>query len=183
MQPSRQNYRHSQRAWSPTRRESRAFTLVELLIVMLVMGIMTAVATPAFMDSLLFHRVESAARRIKADLELARHTARLTSTTQSITFTGLTYTVSGGIKNLDNPTQPYLVDLAAPPYELSDVTANFNGDQSLSFNGYGAPSSWGTIFLTNKRHQCIVQLDPTTGNVTITSNHDRSRSADVSNGS
>ena len=36
------------------------------------MGILTAVAAPTFFDSLLFHRVESAARRVKADLELAQ---------------------------------------------------------------------------------------------------------------
>jgi prepilin-type N-terminal cleavage/methylation domain-containing protein len=156
------------------------FTVIELVIVMLVMGIMAAVAMPAFMDSLLFHRVESAARRLKADLELARHNARLSSTAQSITFTGSTYSLSGGVKDLDNPTADYAVDLAAAPYELDDVAANFNGDQTISFNGYGLPSSWGSIFLTNKRHQCIVQLDATTGAVTITSNHERDRSAEVS---
>ena len=56
-----------------------AFTFIELVIVLLVMGILTAVAAPKFFDSLLFHRVESAARRVKADLELARTQARLTS--------------------------------------------------------------------------------------------------------
>jgi Tfp pilus assembly protein FimT len=147
------------------------------------MGITAAVATPAFIDSLLFHRVESAARRLKADLELARHTARLTSTSQSVSFTGTTYTLSGGVKNLDNPTAVYLVDLAASPYELSSVSANFDGNQTISFNGYGVPSSWGTIVLTIKRHQCILQIDATTGAVTITSNHERARSAEIAGGS
>jgi type II secretory pathway pseudopilin PulG len=138
------------------------------------MSVLAAAATPAFLDSLLFHRVESAARRVKADLEQARHTARLTSATQSISFSGSAYTLSA-VQDLDNPHNAYTVDLAAPPYELSDVTANFNGQQTASFDGYGKPSSWGSVFLTNKRHQCIVALDPATGEVTITSNHDRAR--------
>ena len=47
----------------------RAFTIIELVIVVLIMSIFAAVAAPTFLDSLLFHRVESAARRVKADLD------------------------------------------------------------------------------------------------------------------
>ena len=52
---------------------------------MLVMSIFAAAAVPIFTDSLLFQRVESAAQRVKIDLELARQTARLTSSAQSVT--------------------------------------------------------------------------------------------------
>src|SRR5437870_13428346 len=62
----------------------RAFSIFELIIVVLIMSILGAVAAPKFFDSLLFHRVESAARRVKTDLELARTQARLTSASQSI---------------------------------------------------------------------------------------------------
>jgi type II secretory pathway pseudopilin PulG len=182
MQPSTKTPWHFARPpRSGVRQVRHAHTVVELVIVILVMSIMAAVATPTFLDSLLFHRVESAARRLKADLELASHNARLTSATQSISFAGSTYTLSGA-KSLDNPHEDYVVDLGAPPYELSDVSPNFDGNQTVSFDGYGVPSSWGTVFLTIKRHQCIVQLDATTGNVTITSNHDRARSANVAAG-
>ena len=71
---------------SPSFAGAGAFSILELLIVALVMSILAAVATPTFFDSLLFHRVESAARRVKADLELARMQARLTSASQSISF-------------------------------------------------------------------------------------------------
>jgi prepilin-type N-terminal cleavage/methylation domain-containing protein len=147
-----------------------AFTVIELVIVMLVMSILAAAAVPKFLDSLHFHRVESAARRLKADLGLAQHTARLTSTTQSVNFTGTTYTLSSAVKSLDHPGGSYFVDLAAPPYELNSLTANFDGGPSISFDGYGTPSSLGVVFLTNKSHQCVVELDATTGEVTITSN-------------
>src|SRR3954463_11290584 len=87
----------------------RAFTMIELVIVLLVMGILTAVASPKFVDSLLFHRVESAARRVKADLELARTQARLTSASQSIAFANSAYTLAN-MKNLDKPGAVYFVD-------------------------------------------------------------------------
>src|SRR4051812_6969357 len=92
-----------------------AFTIFELVIVLLIMGILTAVTAPTFFDSLLFHRVESAARRVKADLELARTQARLTSASQSITFANSAYTLSN-TKALDNPNGLYSVDLKKQPY-------------------------------------------------------------------
>ena len=153
----------------------RAFTVVELVIVVLVISIMAAVAAPAFLDSLLFHRVESAARRVKADLELARHTARLSSAAQTVDFTDSDYTLSTAIKAFDNPNAQYVVNLKEPPFELSSVTANFAGSLSITFDGYGTPSSGGTVVLGTRNHQCVVTLDATSGEVAIASNHARAR--------
>src|SRR5689334_17817856 len=113
-----------------------AFTILELVIVLLIMGILTAVAAPKFFDSLLFHRVESAARRVKADLELARTQARLTSASQSVTFTGSVYTLSN-TKSLDKPGSVYSVDLKKEPYSLDSATPNFSNAATVSFDGYG----------------------------------------------
>jgi Tfp pilus assembly protein FimT len=152
-------------------------TIVELIIVVLIMGIMAAVAAPAFFESLLHHRVESAARRVKADLALARNTARLKSISQSVTFTATGYSLSAAISGLDDPDATYSVDLAAAPYELSEVTANFSNSASVSFDGYGTPTSGGTVVLTSKGHQCTLILDGVTGEVSTTSNHVRSGQA------
>lgn len=152
-------------------RRRRAFSLVELVIVLLVMSIFAAASAPAFIDSLLFGRVESAARRLKADLELVRQTARLKSTSQTLTFAGSIYTTSTAIKNLDRPQQTNSVNLATSPFELTAVTANFGGLQTVSFDGYGTPSTGGTVLLRAINHECTVTLDATTGEVTISSNH------------
>ncbi len=162
------------------RRRRAAFTIIELVVVGLIRGILAAAAAPAFVDSLLFYRVESAARRVKFDLELARQTARLTSTTQSMTFTGLSYALSPAVAGLDNPNESYAVNLAVDPFELETVTANFSGTAAVSFDGFGKPSAGGTIVLRLKDHQCTVTLDATTGEVTIASNHSRGRTAKVS---
>jgi Tfp pilus assembly protein FimT len=145
-------------------------TFAELLIVMLVMTILAAAAAPAFVESLLFHRVESAARRVKSDLELARQTARLTSTTQTVSFTDRQYTVSGET-SFHQPTTAYQVDLGASPYEIGELVANFSGNSFVTFDGYGKPTTGGTITLTAKNHQCTVTLDGTTGEAVITSSH------------
>jgi Tfp pilus assembly protein FimT len=156
--------RRSLRSCRETR---RAVTMVELVIVIMVMSIMTAVAAPAFFESLMYHRVESAARRVKADLELARHTARLKSTTQSVAFAASAYSLSSAVTGHDDPNEAYTVDLAAAPYELSKVTVNFSNSQAVSFDGYGMPSSGGTVVLTAQGHQCTVTLDGVTGEVSI----------------
>jgi type II secretory pathway pseudopilin PulG len=155
-----------------------AFSIFELVIVFLIMGILTAVAAPKFFDSLLFHRVETAARRVKADLELARTQARLTSASQSITFVNSVYTLSNA-KGLDKLSAVYSVDLKKQPYSLDSATANFSNLATVSFDGYGTPSSGGTVVLTAKSHSCTVILNGTTGDVTITSSHSGGRTAQV----
>jgi type IV fimbrial biogenesis protein FimT len=149
----------------------RAVTIIELVVVVMVMGIMAAVAAPAFFETLLYHRVESAARRLKADLQLARQTARLTSATQSLTFTGTSYTLSAAIDAFDNPGDIYAVNLAAEPYGIPSVAANFNNTQVISFNGHGVPSSGGTVVLQLQGHQCTLTVNAVTGDVTVSSIH------------
>jgi type II secretory pathway pseudopilin PulG len=163
-----------------SRRSRAAFSLTELAIVVLIMGIFGAVTAPKFFDSLLFHRVELAARRVKSDLELVRQTARLTSTQQTLTVIGLTYSTSAAVTDLDRPTQAYSLDFSKPPYSLNALSANFGGQTEVHFNGYGLPSSGGTVIVQAKNHQCTVTLDGATGQVSITSNHTGGRTAKVS---
>ena len=146
------------------------------------MSIFAAVATPAFMDSLLFHRVETAARRVKGDIDYARQRSRLTSTTQPITFTGSTYTLGGTAKSLNNANAAFTINLLKSPYSLDSATANFGGQQTFSFDGYGTPSSGGTVVLRAKNHECTVTVDGVTGATAITSNHVSGGSAQI-NGS
>ena len=157
----------------------RGFTLIELVIVIMIISVLAGAAIPTFFDSLLFHQVESAARRVKSDLELARRAARQTSSGQSITFSGTTYTLSTAIKHLDNPHDDYVVDLSAEPFHLDRVTADFEGAPTMSFDGYGAPASGGTVVLECKSLKCTVTLDGVTGEVTIASGHSDGRTAKV----
>jgi Tfp pilus assembly protein FimT len=181
IQHKTRRYRARTPAGGPNADRPLAFTIIELAIVMLIMGIFAAVTAPAFLDSLIFHRVETAARRVKADIDQARGRARLTSAAQTMTFSGSSYTLSG-VKNLDNPNNTYTVDLQKSPYSLDSATANFNSSQTLTFDGYGTPSSGGTIVLSAKSHQCTVTIDSVLGAITITSNHASGGASLVSGG-
>jgi Tfp pilus assembly protein FimT len=155
--------------------------MVELVIVIMIISIMAAVAAPAFFESLLYHRVESAAHRLKADIELARHTARVKSAAQTITFTAGTYAFSAGVKGFDSPNGIYSVALSDSPYELDSVTANFGGTNVVAFDGYGKPTSGGTVVLALKGHQCTLTVNGTTGDVSITSLHARGNAPQYGN--
>jgi prepilin-type N-terminal cleavage/methylation domain-containing protein len=154
-------------AQTPARRPG--FSIVELLMVLLVMGIVAAIATPSFYRSLRYHELESAARRVRFDLEQAGHAARVKSQTQSLTFSSATtYTLSSGVASLESPGQTYTVDLAGAPYELDGVTIDFGGATTISFDGYGNASVGGTIVLALGGQTRTVTLSSTNGQITIT---------------
>lgn len=144
-----------------------AFTFLELVIVMLILGIMAAVAVPTFFDSLLYHRVESAARRVKADLEQLRQTARRTSRTQAMTFGETSYTLPPDVTALGQTSDSYTVDLMQPPYQLNSVSIEFDDNPTLSFDGYGMPSLGGSFVLQAGDYVRTVSLDGNTGEITI----------------
>jgi type IV fimbrial biogenesis protein FimU len=143
------------------------FTIMELAVVMLVMGIFAAVAVPSFYSSLQYHELETAARRLVFDLEQARHVARVRSTTETLTFeTSTRYALSSGIQSLKSTGEVYRVDLGATPYELDGVTLNLGGATAISFDGYGNTATSGTITLTRGDETRTITLNGAAGTIT-----------------
>ncbi|MGD9634124.1 MAG: GspH/FimT family pseudopilin [Pirellulales bacterium] len=155
------------------RRSSRAdraglagFTIMELVVVLLVMGIVAAIATPSFYVSLQYHELETAARRVVLDLEQARHTAQVKSQTQTLTFTSATtYSLSAGVASLKSKGETYQVKLASTPYELDGVTLNLGGATAISFDGYGSTTTSGTIVLARGDRTRTLTLNGPSGTI------------------
>jgi prepilin-type N-terminal cleavage/methylation domain-containing protein len=148
-----------------------AFTILELVVVLMILSITAAAAVPTFYRSLEQNRVESAARRVKQDLEQLRQTARTLSKTETLTFTSSTvYTLSTDIGGLDRKGS-YAVDLTKSPYSVRVLsTANLGNPATVSFDGYGTTTSSGSISMQIGAYQRTVTLDPSTGQATITGN-------------
>jgi type II secretory pathway pseudopilin PulG len=164
MQPSR-----FQRAGLALRPIRTAFSIVELIVVLMIMGIMGAAAVPTFYRSLEQQRLESAARRVKQDLEQLRQTARALSKTETLTATSTTaYALSSDVHNLDHKNQSYAVDLAAAPFYVSNITTSTGFPAQVSFDGYGTTTVSGNIVLQMGGYTRTVTLDPTTGQATVT---------------
>lgn len=139
-----------------------------MVIVVLIVSVLAAVAAPKFADTLHRTRAESAAKRIKADLGLARQNAISRTSTQTVQFTPATddYTLPG-MADLDHSSQTYSVDLAAAPYNVVLVSATLGGDSDVQFDQYGQPDSGGTITVESGAFKKTVTVDPDTGQASI----------------
>jgi prepilin-type N-terminal cleavage/methylation domain-containing protein len=145
----------------------QAFTLVELVTVMLIMGIMAAVAAPRLLNALATSRVQSAARRVAADLRLAREHALRTSIAQIADFdVAMDRYAMPTVPNIDRPNSAYAVNLASSDFQVDLTTANFEGSNVIQFDIYGRANRAGSVVVRSGGLQRTVQVDRT-GNISI----------------
>ncbi|MGE3316528.1 MAG: Tfp pilus assembly protein FimT/FimU [Planctomycetaceae bacterium] len=148
--------------------ERRGFTLVDLTITVLIIGILAAVAAPKFVDSLNRYRVNAAAKRIQVDLSLARRAAMARSTPQTVVFTAASNQYSlVGMDHPDRIGRPYTILLGESPYQSTLVSASLGGDETVVFNQFGVPDSGGVITVQSGVFQQTVTIDSATGKASI----------------
>lgn len=123
-----------------------AFSLIELVIVIVIISITAAIAVPRFSGSMSNYRVESAARRLSADIEHMRARARATSSARTIVIdvANDAYTVTG--EGVDGATD-YTVDLGTSPYDAAIVGADMGGTAKIAIDAYGMVSATGRVVL------------------------------------
>ena len=148
------------------RRRSGAFTLLELLVVISIIAIASAVAVPRLSGSISNARVTSAGQRIIADLARARSRAIAQSASVTLRFSRLTYEVIGDQRTADR-AMPALVTLTAAPYYTQVESADLGGTDTLTYDMFGTPSSGGAITLTSGGHAIIIKIDEASGIGTI----------------
>ncbi|MBU0641584.1 MAG: GspH/FimT family pseudopilin [Planctomycetes bacterium] len=145
-----------------------AFTLIELVVVMAILAILTVIAVPRVGTSLAHYRAEAAARRIVADLKLARQRARTSSANQSVVFdlANDSY-VLAGMQDSDHSWKTYGAVLSDEPYQAQLVALDLGGDAELVFNGYGIPDSGGTIVVEAGSHRRTLTIEVESGEITM----------------
>lgn len=150
---------------------NQAFSLIELVVVVLVMGILAAAAVPRIASSIAYYRIESAAKQIQSDLELARESARYAGNNRTVTFDVSTnsYTLAG-VAHPNRPRQTYVVNLSSTDYPVSlvSVALGLAGTSlSVTFDMYGKPDAGGSIVISSAGQQRTVQISGTTAKITI----------------
>lgn len=146
------------------------YSIVELLVVVLILGIISINVAPRFVATLGRHRVSSAARRIKLDIEQVRLRAQTTATFQSIVFApSLNAYFLPNVTPIDPKQSVYRVNLSQSvgngPAFVS-VELPIPNDTELQFNASGVPDSAGQIALRAGDYQQSV-LVADTGHVEL----------------
>ena len=145
----------------------RGFSLLELVIVIVIVGMLAAVAIPRFASAAVRQRADAAARRVVADLTLARRHAEQSSAEQTVIFEvgAGRYRLLGYI-DPDRPGSEYEVRLDREPYQAAIVAADFDGNAHVTFDGYGLPNAGGSVVLRVGDEVRTVTLDSQTGEAT-----------------
>ena len=125
-----------------------AFTVVELLCVLIILGIIAGIAVPRYANTIAQNRAAALARRITIDLALAQRKAKLTGVAHKVKFPPADnkYLIPG-MDDPDHPGKPYEVYVGEEPYNATLISSDLGGDDEIIFNGYGLPDSGGTIVI------------------------------------
>lgn len=147
---------------------SHAFTLFELIVVLSIMTILASVVAPKYAGAVARYRLDSAARRIVADIEQTKVLARASGSTQVISFAPSTHSYSiVGYQTGASRTSDYTVKLNQPPYLVSLQSATFAGMNDLRFGGFGLPADGGTIVVKGNSETRTITVNPISGAVTL----------------
>lgn len=139
-------------------------------MVLSILGVLSAIAVPRFQRSIGKQRADAAANRIAADLRYARKIARQKSAAQAVAFvraTGNDTYGMAGVAGLDNPASAYRVSLSGEPYYAALTSVSFGGLATVTFDGFGVPSSGGTVVLRVGEFTRTVTVDGTTGEAVV----------------
>ncbi len=148
-----------------SRKSEKAFTLVELLCVITLIGMVVLIAAPVVTDQDKSRGVELAARSLAMDMRRSQQKAITTGWTQRIEFRRYNddYIIRDG-KTGERVT-------VSLPEGITYQSINFpedSGYRLLSFNRKGAPNSGGTVALINRAGRVYyVIVTPATGRVRI----------------
>ncbi|MDB5333845.1 MAG: hypothetical protein JWP03_4996 [Phycisphaerales bacterium] len=149
------------------RSSSPGYTLIEIVVVLAIIGVLWAVAAPRYGNSLCRYRAEQAARRIAADLLLARSQAKMTSKTRTISFNTSTNIYGMDVQGLTASSTQYNVNISGDPYYASFVSASFNNTAAVTFDQYGSCDNSGTIVVQCGGVQNTITVESTSGKVTV----------------
>jgi len=130
----------------------QGFTLIELIIVIILLGIIGAIASTRLTDISSNMRVSSAINQIISDIELTKELALAKSSNMTITFdiNLEEYTIrENGSLVIDYPgSENGVIKLTDGIFSSTDLTSvNLNGSNIINFDKWGNVLNSGTILL------------------------------------
>ena len=156
------------RSIKDARRRRGGFSIVEIVIVVMIIGVFGAIAIPRYANSLTRYRADATARRVVADLALAQSAAKQSASQRQVAFNAVNHSYQiQNVKALDSNAPFYDVDLTQSPYAAQIDSVNFGGDAVLIFDGHGVPDSTGSVQIHVGSEVRQINIDADTGEATI----------------
>lgn len=158
------------------RTRRNGFTLIDLTISVLILGIVAAVASPSFADAMIKFRIEAAAKRIAGDFNYARKQAMAKSEAITIeVFTSPSRYVINGATNLDHGGTSTTITISDVDASITSTVPNFDGETSLQYSHYGLPVVVasganlvsGSVVITMGSQTKTISIDPMTGKASV----------------
>jgi prepilin-type N-terminal cleavage/methylation domain-containing protein len=143
-----------------TMRKDTGFTHLELMVVIGIIGILSAIAIPSYIQWLPKHRVGSAARAVMSAVEFARINAIKTNADVTVIFDWANerLTVESGATTLRTRQMPGDVDLQNIDLVGIPVTINGHVGTPVEFNGHGFSSDAGQVTVVNTKDATISRI-------------------------
>jgi Tfp pilus assembly protein FimT len=144
------------------------FTMVELAMILFILSLLVAIGAPRYAGATNTYRVNMAAKKVAADLAMARNDAWIRGVHRTVTFTPSAnqYQLTG-VTDMNKANADTVVRLSDSPYNATLGSASFGGQPSVVFDGYGVPNAGGQIVISSGTFQKTVVVDGTNGNITI----------------
>jgi len=148
-------------------RRGAGFSLLELVIVVAIIGILSGIAVPRYVNALNRYRVRALAQRIVADLNMVASESRAVSESRWVWFVPDQWYMAFDLPDPDAGTSYYLVQTTLEPYKANIAKADFEGYTHLTFDGYGKPNRGGSIVVTAGDATRTIVLDKATGKASV----------------
>lgn len=132
-----------------------AFSLIELVVVLLIVAIVTAIAVPRFGNGAARARLEFAANQLGGDILLTRDQARAASAPRYLAFKLGT----GAYSFLDEAEAPLVRrNLGGEPALATIARTNLAGDR-VAMTAYGLPAQAGRILLSSGGNVIVLTVE------------------------
>ncbi len=141
-----------------SRRNNTGFSLIEIMIVVAIIGILTAIAVPSYQDMIERNRLKQAVEALKSDMQFARTEAIKRSNDLRLTLIAATwcYGIDDGNTACNCGTVGDCAIKTVDGRQFQGITADNNNDVTFSFRRGTAGAMGSTFSSPNYQARVVV---------------------------